>query len=89
MRKQLQEVTAKRVEAERQLKLLKDDLAKNAAFVEKKRDEAILGSVEAVNQLRETMEQELREVRDDTEVKKLLEQTQSLERVAKNRSDRS
>ena len=74
MRQQLQEITAKRVKAERQLKLLKDDLAKNTAFVEKKREEAILGSTQAVEQLQKTIEQDMKQARgdDDHQLEQLL-----------------
>lgn len=68
LNQQLKLVKEKRIEAERQLKLLKDDMDKNAVVVEKQRENAILQTTKVMDQLKKEMDSELNQVKRDFKV---------------------
>ena len=81
LRNQLQEITAKRIEAERQLKLLKNDLDKKAEALEQQRVSAIAGSEQAFEQLQKQMDAELKAVREEGEKPPSLNRPSTLGRM--------
>ena len=81
LRNQLQEITAKRIEAERQLKLLKNDLDKKAEALEQQRASAIAGSEQAFEQLQKQMDAELKAVREEGEKPPSLNRPSTLGRM--------
>jgi hypothetical protein len=67
LRRQLEEVTAKRIQAERNLKVLKDDLERKGQALEKQRLDALTGSATAVSNLKQQMDSELKAIQDENE----------------------